>query len=527
MKGRSRVSLQHHLVRIGLLILAVAVLLIWLASRTEVMFADGLRYVAQAQAIEQGSWSEAVARAVDHPAYPLAIAAVHRLWGGNGPIAWQAAAQAASMIVGVLLVVPLYLFALDLYGTPTAWLACVLTFLVPLTGHVLADVLAEGTFLLFWMTGCWTALRFLRDGRTVWLVATIVFAGLAYMTRPEGLLLPLALAGTLGLMVCRPALRFPWPVWGRAVLLLSAGPLLLAGPYVALKGGIGTKPAVARLLGLSARSPAMAVERERPLDPDQSTLTTYVVAGRAVARAVLGAVSSPLLVLAIVSLFAAAGNTDRGRKDLFLALILVGWLLALVRLHATGGYCTPRHALIFALPAIAAAAKGLDFLVDRLTVRFFAGATARGRAQLSGAMIGICLVAGMVLSGRDLIAPINPGFRGYRQAGEWLAAHSPRDARVLDLKGWATFYGERAGYTFEELAQAEHDPGLGWIVAHDALLIGPWYYCEALRRVVGDRSPVKSFPEKRRPGIAQVHIFEVSGRLARAGSTPTPDSRRQ
>ena len=219
-----------------------------------------------------------------------------------------------------------------------------LTFLVPLTGHVLADVLAEGTFLLFWMTGCWTALRFLRDGRTGWLVATIVFAGLAYMTRPEGLLLPLALAGTLGLMVCRPALRFPWPVWRRAVLLLIAGPLLLAGPYVALKGGIGTKPAVARLLGLSARSPAMAVERERPLDPDQSTLTTYVVAGRAVARAVLGAVSSPLLVLAIVSLFAAGGNTDRGRKDLFLALILVGWLLALVRLHATGGYCTPRHA---------------------------------------------------------------------------------------------------------------------------------------------------------------------------------------
>ena len=82
-KGRSRVSLQHHLVRIGLLMSAVAVLLIWLASRTEVMFADGLRYVAQAQEIDQGSWSEAMARAVDHPAYPLAIAVVHRLSGGK------------------------------------------------------------------------------------------------------------------------------------------------------------------------------------------------------------------------------------------------------------------------------------------------------------------------------------------------------------------------------------------------------------------------------------------------------------
>ena len=128
-------SLQHHLVRIGLLILAVAVLLIWLASRTEVMFADGLRYVAQAQAIEQGSWNEAVDRAgVDHPAYPLAIATVHRLSGGNGPIAWQAAAQAASMIVGVLLSSRFTSSLSQLYGTPTAWLACVLTFLVPRPG---------------------------------------------------------------------------------------------------------------------------------------------------------------------------------------------------------------------------------------------------------------------------------------------------------------------------------------------------------------------------------------------------------
>ena len=92
--------------------------------------------------------SEAVARAVDHPAYPLAVAAAHRVRGGNGPTAWQTAAQVASTMVGGLLVVPLYLFALELHGTATAWLACVLSFLVPLTGHVLVDVLSEGSFFL-------------------------------------------------------------------------------------------------------------------------------------------------------------------------------------------------------------------------------------------------------------------------------------------------------------------------------------------------------------------------------------------
>jgi hypothetical protein len=495
----------------------VTVLLAWLASGTEVMFADGLRYVAQAQKIERGWWSEAVAHAVDHPVYPLAVAAVHRLWGENSPIAWQSAAQVASTIAGVLLVVPIYLLALEFYGAQTAWLACLLTFLVPLTGHVLADVLAEGTFLLFWMTGCWTALRFLSEGRQSWLVATVAFAGLAYMTRPEGLLLSVALAATLGLIVCRSSLRFSWAAWRRSILLLVAGPLLIAGPYIAIRGSIGTKPAVARLLGVSAQSHAMAVERERPLDPDQSTWTTYVVAGRAAIRAVHGSVPWPLLVLAIFSVCATGGNADQGRKVLFLSLILIGWLAALIRLHATGGYCTPRHAMIIAFPMIAAAAHGLNYLVGRSTIRILPRAV-DNRAMLGGALIGCSLVAMVVFYGHALIAPINPGFRGYRQAGEWLAAHTPRDARVLDVKGWASFYGERAGYGFEEIAQALHDPALGWVVAHDALLVGPWSYCEALRRVVGNRPPIKSFPAARQPGSAQVHIFELSGKLARGGS---------
>ena len=42
-KGWNLVSLQHHLVRIGLLMSAAAALLTWLAAHTEVMFADGLR----------------------------------------------------------------------------------------------------------------------------------------------------------------------------------------------------------------------------------------------------------------------------------------------------------------------------------------------------------------------------------------------------------------------------------------------------------------------------------------------------
>ena len=139
--------------RIGLLLVLAGALLGWLAAHTEVLFADGLRYIRQAQTLDRGSWTEGLLRAVDHPVYPLEIVAAHRLIGGDGPESWQAAAQAAAIAAGILLVVPLYLVARELFGDASAWLACVLTYAVPLTGHVFADALSESTFLLFWTWG--------------------------------------------------------------------------------------------------------------------------------------------------------------------------------------------------------------------------------------------------------------------------------------------------------------------------------------------------------------------------------------
>ena len=381
-KGRIRVSLQHHLVRIGLLMSAVAVLLTWLASGTEVMFADGLRYVAQAQKIDQGSWSEAVANAVDHPAYPLAIAAVHRLSNGNDPSSWQAAAQAASTLPECFWSFQ-FTFSLSSSTDPNS-LAGMLAD-VPGSadraragrrtgrGHVLA-LLDDG----------------MLDGASVSKGRPNGLAGRHHRARGTGLHDParrfaagLGTGGHFGIDGLSARLAVSLANCGDARSCFYRRAALDCRSLRRAQGRHRDKARGGRLLGLSARSAAMAVERERPLDPGQSTSITYVIAGRAAVRAVQGAVTSPLLVLAIVSLFAPAGKPNRGRKVLFLCLILIGWLLALVRLHATGGYCTPRHALIFGFPVIAAAAHGLNFLVGRCTARFCNSAAAHRRALFS------------------------------------------------------------------------------------------------------------------------------------------------
>ncbi len=282
-------------------------------------WADGLRYIAQAKAIDQGAWGRGLIGSVDHPAYPIAIAAVHRLIGGDSPREWQTAAQVAAAAAGVLLVIPTYLIALELFGGPIAWLACVLIFAAPANSHVLADALSESTFLLFFCFGLWAALRYMRAGALGWLALASFLCVLAYLTRPEGLVLAGALWVALWVLLFIPALRLPTRRGLQGIALLALLPIVAAGPFVVLKGGISTKPSIMRVIGLAPCANVMAVERERPLDPDQSELKTAYVAAKAMVRAVAGATTIPLLLLAPLGLSAGWSSVARSATGFFWA----------------------------------------------------------------------------------------------------------------------------------------------------------------------------------------------------------------
>lgn len=497
---------RRHAGRILVLMLAVACWLGWLVAQTEIFFADGLRYITQARQLERGDLRQGLRQAVDHPLYPLAIVGVHRgLSLPDSPASWQQAAQFAAATAGVLLVVPLYLVAAEIFGGSGAWLGVVLVFLVPVPGHVLADTLSESTFLLFWTWGVWATLRHLRQGSLRWLPVVLGFSGMAYLSRPEGLLLPAALLATLGLAPLWPAARLSARSWWSTIAVLGLGVVLAIGPYVALKGSVATKPAVARLLGLAPPSRADAVERERPLDPDQSATTTAMLAVRSTAAAVRDAVTWPLLPLAALGVGASLRREHhrRARLWLFLGVMSAGALLALLRLHATGGYCTPRHTLLLTLPLISASASGLRTILAWMPRALGRNPTWIRRA----APLGFC-VAIAVVHARALTLPINDAFGGYRAAGAWIAQHAPRDETVVDVTGWSQYYADRPGYVFANLIAAPADPSARWVIARDAHLSGPWGYCTRLRELVADARLVARFPESRKPGRARVSVYE-------------------
>ncbi|WP_435010144.1 ArnT family glycosyltransferase [Tundrisphaera lichenicola] len=518
-------TLPKHIARVFLLMALVAALLGWTAKNTAILFADGLRYIDQARRLDTGPTLDGLFRSIDHPAYPLAIAGMHRVLGGSTPIDWQHAGQAASILAGILLVIPLYLVAAEMFGGSAAWLAVVFSFLVPLTGHVFSDTLSESLFLLFFTMGVWTSLRFLREGTFGWLPPTVGFAALAYWVRPEGLLLPAAMVATLGIIPLMSATRLHWPRWWAAVAFLVIGPACLIAPIIASKGGLSTKPAVGRVLGTAPKSASLAVERQRPLDPDQSTAKTYLQATRAMAFAVRDAVTIPLLPLALLGLIFSWPPGERSRPWVFLATVMIAWALAMIRLHATSGYCTPRHSMILAFPLIASAAFGLIRLMGMVSIPGTWVGRDDGR-YTAGPLIWGLIFAGLVSYYRaDLSAPVNDRFLGYRGAADYLESNVPEGERVVDLTGWSLYYSGRKGYTFGNLIEAMGDRSLSRVVVREAHLKGPWEYCQQVRQLIGDRAPVATYPEVPTREQDKVLVFDWSEGGKRTAQAPAAGPR--
>lgn len=508
-----------HGLTVVLLMGLAAGLLGWKSSRLTVVYADGLRYIHQAQLIDAGSVVDGLFRSIDHPVYPLAIAAAHRVLGGDGPADWVAAAQLVTVLCGSLLVLPLYLVSVELFGARTAWMAVALTYVGPMVPNLFADALSESTFLLFWTAGLWTALRFLREGRTGWLAPTIGFSALAYSTRPEGLLLPAALSLALLLTPLVRTTRLNWPRWWAALGVLVLLPALVAAPYVVYKGGLGTKPAIARLMGTAPNSGAGAVERGRPLDGPEPVIETYAEGVKATFEALRDAATIPVLALSAVG-FAVSREVRERRRGMMLAgIVVAASAAALVRLHATSGYCSPRHAAVPAFLLMSASGVGLDFLLGRLSLPGrWLGQVGRVRP---GPIFWLLAVVGLGWLHRDsLLGPINGSSVGYRMAAEWLEEKLEPEDKVVDLTGWTQFYGRTTGYTFADVIYAGGDQAARYVVAREQHVYGPWEYCRQIRNLIGADQPIAYFPEEPREGESRVYVFDrrVRGQTALMGT---------
>ncbi len=440
------------------------------------------------------------------------------------------AALLCSFASSVLLVIPIYLLTLELFGPRSAFLGVLLVIANGVTDSIVVNMLSETSFLLWWCFGLWAAVRFLREGRFVWLPLAIGFGALAYLTRPEGILLPLALALAMLILPLQRTNRINWPRWWGAIMLVLGGALLCSGPYAAIKGGLGTKPGIARVLGLAPSSAPLALEREAPLSADQTTLETYSLATARTFEALLAAVTLPLLPFSLLGFWLAVRREGGRCAVLLVAIVLSAAIVALVRLHATGGYLAVRHALIPALVLTLGAAEGLAWLTYKVAVPGAWLGLSHDRFRLGPAVWAVLIALLLIVPELRSLGPAHPGpFAIYYRTADWLAANTRSDEKVLDLTDWSLFFSRRAGYHFADLYKAPADPKMRWIVVRTPEVEGQWHYQKIVAELLHDHEPVARLPAQPARGEIQICIYDRQNPapLTAAAEAITQEPRRE
>jgi 4-amino-4-deoxy-L-arabinose transferase-like glycosyltransferase len=517
------VTTLQHAARTGLLMGFAAALLGWVLRHSETSFADGLRYIHQAEKIQSGTWRDRLKTEIDHPFHPLLIAAAHRVLGGVGPVSWQRAALTICFTCAVGLVIPIYLLALELFGETTAWVACVLAIANPIIGYVVVNVLSESTFLLWWSFGLWGAVRFLREGRLIWLSPALGFGVAAYLTRPEGMLLPAALTATLLILPLLRATRINQPRWWRVAAVLFGGLLVPAGPYMTLKGAVATKPGIARVLGLAPRSQPLALEREKPLPPGQTVFATYQIATVRMLKVFRAAVTPALFPFALLGVVLTWRRADRRWACMFLGIVLAASAVALVRLHATGGYCAVRHGLVPGLILTLAAAYGLTRLMGKISIPGAWLGLAREHMRPGPCVWAVLIALLFVIPNLRALGPLNSGpFSVYRAMGEWLALNTRDGDQALDMTDWSLFFSQRPGYVFAGVHQAAAKADTRWIVVRKPHVEGRWPYSDLIRTLIGGRDPVALIPAQAGPNKVQIRVYDRRSPAAGMAATANP-----
>lgn len=458
-------------------------------SHTSVIFNDGPVFLGMAEAIDAGRWAEVLAHPF-HPLYPALIALV-----AQAPIGFETAAIVVSIVGGLLSVVGIYLFVRQAFGRDLAWLAAWIVALHPWAVDFSSDVMSDGLYAGFYLLGFAAMASLVEKPRLGAALGCGVFAGLAYLVRPEGVGLLVACGLLLAIRAWLDARERRRILWATAGLLLAAGLVMapLVGSITRQDGELSLTRKKS-LAGLAAGKAYVGVEADRtgrsgaaevgppiPL-PRSSERTdaggairpprTVVGFAEAVSRAGRTSLAAFRYEVALVALigFWAIRSRRRWVREATVALPAVLYSGVLVLLVWGAGYVARRHALAALLPICAYAALGWRALCVGVIDRLSLGNPERGARLKSSRSVCFLLVVVLcvVWGARDL------RFRRVereplRLAAEWLHENAPSAARVAAQKLRVAYY---AGAEFVPLPSGNdgrieaylRDQGVGWVV---------------------------------------------------------------
>lgn len=423
-------------------------------AQTHVTARDSIGFMRLARHLDSppdgmSRW-DVIRQAEQPPGYSATIWAVSRLMGDRADSvhAMVLSAQLAAAIVAVLTVVPMYFVGRRLFTRNIATLAVGLFQILPVYAQISSDGLADSLFLFLAAMSVWMGVMGLQDGRTLSCLLAGIASGLAYLVRPEGVILAFALGVVLLASILTRKQRWSSALVPGAALL--TGLLLVAMPYVVTIGKLTNKPTGENLLNWilgreteptwhqpQAAAPSrILVAAFWHGSPDQTESQT-IWAAQSLVQETFKSFHYASAILALIGLVALSRRL-RQEPALLLLLVLAALHAGLLWVMAAKiGYVSERHTLLLVMLGCFFTAAAVP-LFGRWTASW--ALIQRGNAQLWTVVVAGLLIVTALPSA---IRPLHPNRAGHRHAGEWLAQHAEPNAEIVDPFCWAEFYAGR------------------------------------------------------------------------------------
>jgi Dolichyl-phosphate-mannose-protein mannosyltransferase len=458
-----------YLAPVFLLLVIAALGRVWIVTHTAVAARDSIGFIRHALQFETEPWTTVLRDNLQHPAYPLTVLAVswpvRQILGTTDAFTMQLSAQLASSLAGLLLVIPMFYLGCELFNRKVGFWGAILFQCLPVSSRALSDGLSEAVFFLFVAIALLMAVRALRRQSIFEFALSGLFAGLAYLTRPEGLLV---LAAT-GLVLLGVGFYPTWrPGWKKTLACGSAlalAALVLIGPYMYVIGGVTNKPSGRKLLGDDPGTTAAPVDislvsptEKFVLQPTRGPVFASLLAVwapennrhpqrwafHAIVMEIVKAYQYVLVLPLALGIWCYRDQFARVPGPWVLAVLCLLHGIVVWRLAVVVGYVSERHVLLFVLCGIFGTAAAMVALSDWLQRRY--------PQWLS--VLPLFLMVGVGIP--ETLKPLHANRAGHRAAGLWLAAHTQLCDPVRDPFCWAHYY---AGRVFLEGTNPPAPPG--------------------------------------------------------------------
>ncbi len=434
---------NEDFINVSILLAVTLCIGLYLIVTTAIIAKDGVTFINYARQFEIAPIHTMV-NEYQHPGYPTLILAAHKITGlvykNTSILSWIYCAQSTTLTFRFLAVIVLYYVGKHLLGARLCFWAILILILLPQPAEYGSDALSDWPSLFLMAAG----LLLLFNGtirKKWWIFAPVGFiAAAGYLIRPECALLVVLGSLWLGLQLLRPKLTMGKSKTLAALALMLVSFIVIAGPYMKLKGAMFPKKNVGQFNQNLQQGKGTSEDKQNAPAAAHATPFTPVNIAKAFGKFVEN-VGETLMWFFVPALLIGAYKWFRSRKwyepqAFFVIAFIALNALLMIWLYCKHGYMSDRHTLPLLTILIFYVPVGLQELAAwfRSHERFW---------------FLVLFLIGAAICAPKLFTPIRIEKQGYRAAAEWLKANTDRTATIAVPDKRINFYAQRQGPVYD------------------------------------------------------------------------------